>query len=84
MLRQARICWATACPTAMPCLARPGGMPSRSAARVASNVAWCAGDSATSVSCAAWAAAASSEAPRDALTSAKSGVYDRSMALTAS
>src|SRR5436309_13763280 len=78
VLRQARICWATACPTAVPSIARPGGIPARSAASVASYVAWCAGNSATIVSCAAWAAAAWSEAPRGALTSAKNGVYDRS------
>ena len=71
VLRQARICWATAWPTAVPSLARPGGMPARSAASVASNVAWSAGNSADSVSWAAWAAAASSEAPRGALMSTK-------------
>ena len=38
---QSSIFWAASCPTATPCMARPGGMPTRSAARAASNVlAW--------------------------------------------
>jgi hypothetical protein len=74
VLRHARICRAVSWPTATPSLARPGGMPARSAARAASNVPCCAGNSAVSVSCAAWVAAASSEAPCGAWMSANRGV----------
>jgi hypothetical protein len=75
---------ATACPIAIPCFSRPAGRFANCEFRSVSKSVWCVGKSAVNTSWAAWAAAASVDAPRDARMSNRKGVYARSIAFTAS
>ena len=81
--RTARILAATVAPTATPAAA-PLVTCARSAASAALSCADCFGNRATSVSWAAWATAASIDAPGASSTSMTYGVNDSSIELTAS